>query len=212
MIYVIKILLILRYVYFIYSYRIGKISGANLKDLITEFGYMFFTIYILIKFESFIGPNLYLDILLVVAALISFKVILQVLKLYILAKDFGVNPEKRIVCFADYFLKENQHEKVYRILKGHMNIVRNSGKLLIYMGNACKQQKRFEEAYACFVEATLNTKDEDLLITAATNGFLVCSQDLNDFETAKEFVDSQIIRDISSRHILELEKLIKKSN
>lgn len=210
MIYFIKIFLILRFAYCIYSYHIGKLSGANLKDLITEIGYLCFTIYILIRFESFVGMNLYLDILLVVAGLISLKDILQTLKLYFLAKDFGINPENRIACFADFYLKGKQHDKVYRILKGHMNIVKNSGKLLIYMGNACKQQKLFEEAYACFVEATNNTKDEDLLITAATNGFLVCSQELNDYDSAKEFVDNQIIRDISSRHIVELEKLIKK--
>lgn len=205
----VKLLILFRFIYCNWKIWTGKSTGVNIRDIFIDFAYFGFFIYLICRFQIFSFDTIYLDFFLIIVIFIYLIELIFMLKSYFVTKDFSLNPENRLIYYVEELIRKNKEEKSFRVLSSHIRIVKYSAPLLIYLGDAYAKRKKFEEAYSCYVDATDYTKDENLLISATTKAFLVCKNELKEMETGKEFVQEQIKKDISLRHITELEKLIQ---
>ena len=205
----IKIFLLVRFLYRSWQYRVGSFSGANLQQFLIDFIYIVFAAYLFKYFENFTEKTLYVDILLGVSLVIYTISMALTLRLYFLSKNFGLKIEPRLIFFIDYFINKNNKEKGFKMLLAHRDVVKTSSPLLISLGECYQYQEKFQEAFDSFVEATEYTNKEELLILASTKAFHVCANELKNLESAKAFITAQVQRDISIKHMTELEKLIK---
>jgi len=187
----------------------GVFSGIIINKLLVDITYLGLGIFILTKGNAFAADSIYVDIPLAIVAFLFLVEILFVIRMYIASKSFSLESENRLVFFVEYYLNKKKFEKCYKILSSHLPILSKSSPLLIHLGTIHQERSNFKSAFDCFVEATEYTQDEKVLLQAATKGFQVCVDKLNDLAAAEDFLNSLIVKDLSPHYVQELEKLLK---
>jgi tetratricopeptide (TPR) repeat protein len=189
----------------------GVFSGIVINKLLVDFTYFGLALFVLFRNDIYAKDSIYVDIPLTIVAILFAVEMVFTIRMYIASKSFSLDSEKRLVYIVEYYLNKKKFEKCYKILSAHLEVLEKSSKLLIHLGTVHEVKNNYKSAFECFAEATELTRDEDVLLLASTKAFRICANELKDLTKAKDFINAQIIKDISPKYVQELEKLLATS-
>lgn len=186
----------------------GVFSGIVINKLLVDFTYLGLGVFVLLRSDTYAASSIYVDIPLTIVAFLFLVEMSFAVRMYIASKSFGLGSEKRLLYIVEYYLNKKKFDKCYKILSSHLEIIEKSSDLLMHLGTVHLERNNHKSAFDCFAEATEFTRDEEVLLSASTKAFQVCVNQLNDLSKANEFINSQIVKDLSPHYVQELEKLL----